>query len=59
MLLMAVDLFEGDLAAGIPAALAIETFHNFTLVHDDIMDNAPLRRGKLPFMKNGEQTQPF
>ncbi|MEJ7558967.1 MAG: polyprenyl synthetase family protein [Pedobacter sp.] len=46
MLLMAVDLFEGDLAAGIPAALAIETFHNFTLLHDDIMDNAPLRRGR-------------
>jgi geranylgeranyl diphosphate synthase type II len=46
MLLMAVDLFDGDLAAGIPAALAIETFHNFTLVHDDIMDNAPLRRGR-------------
>jgi geranylgeranyl diphosphate synthase type II len=46
MLLMAVDLFDGDLTAGIPAALAIETFHNFTLVHDDIMDNAPLRRGR-------------
>jgi len=46
MLLMAVDLFEGDLKEGIPAALAIETFHNFTLVHDDIMDNAPLRRGR-------------
>lgn len=46
MLLMSVDLFNGDLSAGIPAALAIETFHNFTLVHDDIMDNAPLRRGK-------------
>ncbi|MFP5079820.1 polyprenyl synthetase family protein [Pedobacter sp. JCM 36344] len=46
MLLMAVDLFDGDLSAGIPAALAIETFHNFTLVHDDIMDNAPLRRGR-------------
>jgi len=46
MLLMSVDLFDGDLSAGIPAALAIETFHNFTLVHDDIMDNAPLRRGK-------------
>lgn len=43
---MAVDLFEGDLKEGIPAALAIETFHNFTLVHDDIMDNAPLRRGR-------------
>lgn len=46
MLLMAVDLFNADIKAGIPAALAIETFHNFTLVHDDIMDNAPLRRGQ-------------
>ncbi|RZK73703.1 MAG: polyprenyl synthetase family protein [Pedobacter sp.] len=45
MLLMAVDLFNADIRAGIPASLAIETFHNFTLVHDDIMDNAPLRRG--------------
>ncbi|MHA4894949.1 polyprenyl synthetase family protein [Pedobacter sp. PWIIR3] len=46
MLLMAVDLFEGSITAALPAALAIETFHNFTLVHDDIMDNAPLRRGQ-------------
>ncbi len=46
MLLMAVDLFNGDIQQAIPAALAIETFHNFTLIHDDIMDNAPLRRGK-------------
>lgn len=44
--LMAADLFEGDIHAAMPAALAIETFHNFTLIHDDIMDNAPLRRGK-------------
>lgn len=44
--LMAADLFGGDINAAMPAALAIETFHNFTLIHDDIMDNAPLRRGK-------------
>ncbi|WP_316818549.1 polyprenyl synthetase family protein [Pedobacter nyackensis] len=44
--LMAADLFEGDINTAMPAALAIETFHNFTLIHDDIMDNAPLRRGK-------------
>lgn len=44
--LMAADLFGGDIASAMPAALAIETFHNFTLIHDDIMDNAPLRRGK-------------
>ena len=46
MLLMAVDLFSGDIRKALPAAMAIETFHNFTLIHDDIMDNAPLRRGK-------------
>ncbi|TKC09128.1 polyprenyl synthetase family protein [Pedobacter frigoris] len=46
MLLMSVDLFKGSIERAIPAALAIETFHNFTLIHDDIMDNAPLRRGK-------------
>ncbi len=46
MLLMATDLFSGDIQKAIPAALAIETFHNFTLIHDDIMDNAPLRRGR-------------
>lgn len=44
--LMAADLFKGDIQQAMPAALAIETFHNFTLIHDDIMDNAPLRRGK-------------
>jgi geranylgeranyl diphosphate synthase type II len=45
LLLMACDLFGGDVDAAIPPALAIEVFHNFTLMHDDIMDNAPLRRG--------------
>lgn len=35
-----------DLAAGMPVALAVEVFHNFTLLHDDIMDESPLRRGK-------------
>ncbi|WEK20827.1 MAG: polyprenyl synthetase family protein [Candidatus Pedobacter colombiensis] len=44
--LMAADLFKGDIQTAMPAALAIETFHNFTLIHDDIMDKAPLRRGK-------------
>ncbi|TAF45142.1 MAG: polyprenyl synthetase family protein [Sphingobacteriales bacterium] len=46
LVLMATDLFAGDIYKAINAALAIETFHNFTLMHDDIMDNAPLRRGK-------------
>ncbi|MDB5026230.1 MAG: isoprenyl synthetase [Mucilaginibacter sp.] len=47
LLLMACDLFGGDIQKAISPALAIEVFHNFTLMHDDIMDNAPLRRGKV------------
>lgn len=46
MVLMATDLFNGDIKAALAPALAIELFHNFTLMHDDIMDKAPLRRGK-------------
>src|SRR6201986_3919590 len=46
LLLMACDLFGGDVNKAISPALAIEVFHNFTLMHDHIMDNAPLRRGK-------------
>ena len=46
LLLMACDAFGGDTDAAMPAAVAIEIFHNFTLVHDDIMDGAPIRRGK-------------
>lgn len=45
MVLMASELFNDDVTIALDAALAIETFHNFTLVHDDIIDNAPLRRG--------------
>lgn len=46
LVLLTADLFNGSIDEALPAALAIETFHNFTLIHDDIMDNAPLRRGK-------------
>lgn len=44
--LLATDLFGKKIEGSISAALAIEVFHNFTLMHDDIMDDAPLRRGK-------------
>ena len=43
--LMAADIFGKDYHSAMNAALAVEVFHNFTLVHDDIMDDAPLRRG--------------
>ncbi len=44
--LMGADLFQADYRKALHAALAIEVFHNFSLVHDDIMDKAPLRRGQ-------------
>lgn len=43
--LIATDLFNGNLDDSYKSALGIEMFHNFTLLHDDIMDDAPLRRG--------------
>jgi len=44
--LMTADCFEGDVKHALDAALAVEVFHNFSLIHDDIMDAAPLRRGR-------------
>jgi len=44
--LLAADAVGGEFKIALPAALAVEVFHNFSLVHDDIMDEAPLRRGK-------------
>ena len=44
--LAACEAEGGALDAAMPAAMAVELFHNFTLMHDDIMDEAPLRRGR-------------
>lgn len=44
--LMSADFFGGNYKQALDASLAVEMFHNFSLVHDDIMDNAPLRRGR-------------
>ena len=44
--LMGADLYGGEPEKAIPAAVAVEVFHNFTLLHDDIMDKAPIRRGR-------------
>ncbi len=44
--LMGCKLFGGDTEKALPIAVAVEVFHNFTLVHDDIMDKAPIRRGQ-------------
>ncbi|MDC0204844.1 polyprenyl synthetase family protein [Flavobacteriales bacterium] len=46
LVLIAHQLFDTDLKNALAPALGIEVFHNFTLLHDDIMDNAPIRRGK-------------
>lgn len=46
LVLMATDMYGADVSSAIPQAIGIELFHNFTLMHDDIMDDAPLRRGK-------------
>ncbi len=46
LVLLGASAFGKDPREAIPAALAIEIFHNFTLLHDDVMDNAPIRRGK-------------
>jgi geranylgeranyl diphosphate synthase type II len=46
LVLLGYALFRDDYAKAMPAAHAVELFHNFTLMHDDIMDQAPLRRGQ-------------
>src|SRR4029078_10885482 len=46
LVLLSCDLFEGNYEDALSAAFGIEVFHNFTLLHDDIMDKAPLRRSK-------------
>jgi geranylgeranyl diphosphate synthase type II len=43
--LLSAEIFGADYRKALPAAIAVEVFHNFSLVHDDIMDDAPLRRG--------------
>lgn len=52
LVLMAADIFGGSYKEALDAALAIEKFHNFSLIHDDIMDDAPLRRGKKTVHEN-------
>jgi geranylgeranyl diphosphate synthase, type II len=46
LVLLAHHLYSDDHEFALDAALAVETFHNFSLIHDDIMDEAPIRRGK-------------
>ncbi|MGL5318534.1 MAG: polyprenyl synthetase family protein, partial [Bacteroidales bacterium] len=46
LVLMAASVFSENPLSAMPAALAVEIFHNFTLLHDDVMDHADIRRGK-------------
>lgn len=46
LVLMATEAFDGDMEKAVYPAAAFEMLHNFTLIHDDIMDDAPIRRGK-------------
>ncbi len=46
LVLASCQMFGGEISEAINPAIGIELFHNFTLLHDDIMDEAPLRRGK-------------
>lgn len=46
LVLMACELFGGNLEEAVSPALGVEIFHNFTLLHDDLMDQAPMRRGR-------------
>lgn len=57
LVLLATKAFGGKTADAFPAAFVMELFHNFTLVHDDIMDKATLRRGKpTVHIKYGDNT---
>jgi len=51
IVLMSGEAFGADLDSLEPIALSVEVFHNFSLVHDDLMDDAPLRRGKTTVYK--------
>ncbi len=46
MLILAAETVEGDQKVVLPAAVSVELVHNFTLIHDDIMDHAETRRGR-------------
>ena len=57
--LMAADLFSNQPLLAINEAIAIELFHNFTLIHDDIMDQAPIGETCLLYIKSGMKISQF
>jgi geranylgeranyl diphosphate synthase type II len=56
LVLSSCELFGGDVESAVAPAIGIELFHNFTLLHDDLMDQAPLRRGKETVYKKWNAT---
>lgn len=46
LLLMSYNMYKDDVSVALPTALGLETYHNYTLLHDDVMDRAEVRRGK-------------
>lgn len=57
MTLMACNLFDDKVEKAILPAVGLEVFHNYTLVHDDIMDNSEVRRGALTVYKKWDTNQ--
>jgi geranylgeranyl diphosphate synthase type II len=55
LVLAGMDLFAKDVQHGLDAAMAVEVFHNFSLVHDDIMDAADIRRGQATVHKKWDE----
>ncbi len=53
--LLACDMFKGNIKDAMSPAIAIEVFHNFTLLHDDIMDQSPLRRNQPTVWKKWDE----
>ncbi|MCL2414027.1 MAG: polyprenyl synthetase family protein [Bacteroidales bacterium] len=54
--LMGCEMFGGDVEKALYPAVGVEVFHNFTLLHDDIMDRAPVRRGQPTVYKKWNET---
>jgi len=50
------EMFSGDIEKALYPAVGVEVFHNFTLLHDDIMDRAPVRRGQPTVYKKWNET---
>ena len=55
LVLMAYNIYKEEVDAILPSAVAIETYHNYTLLHDDLMDKADLRRGNLTVHKKWDE----